>query len=70
LFNRRTPTLENRKVLVNLCSGNAVGGVCTYDSREALILRGATVHQPDAEPAPADGEILVDRINVDFIQLL
>lgn len=70
MFNRRTPTLENRKLLVNLCSGNAVAGVCTVDNRDALVLRGATVHQPDAEPAPADGEILIDRINVDFIQVL
>jgi len=61
----------NRTVLVNLRSGNAaIGGVCTYESRDALIVRGATVHSTDAEPAPADGELLIDRANVDFIQLL
>ena len=69
MFNRRR-TLADRQVLVNLCSGNAIGGVCVHDSEDALVLRGATIHEPDSEPAPADGEILIDRINVDFIQVL
>lgn len=71
MFNRRRPiTLLNRTVLVSLLSGNAISGVCTYEGREAIVLRGATVHEPTSDPAPADGEVLVDRINVDFIQLL
>jgi hypothetical protein len=37
---------------------------------QPVVLRGATIHEPDTEPAPADGEILIDRINVDFIQVL
>ena len=68
MFNRRT--LVNRSVLVNLVSGNAIRGVCVHETDRALVLRGATVHQIDAEPAAADGEILIDRINVDFVQLL
>lgn len=69
MFNR-APSPLNRTVLVNLRSGNAIGGVCVYQSREALVLRGATVHEPDAEPVAADGEVLIDRANVDFLQLL
>lgn len=69
LFSRR-PNALNRQVLVNLASGNAIAGVCTYNGPTSIVLRGATVHETDAEPAPADGEILIDRINVDFIQLL
>lgn len=57
-------------MLINLLSGNAISGVCVFESREALTVRGATIHEIDSEPAPADGEILIDRINVDFIQLL
>lgn len=60
----------NRTVLINLISGNAVGGICVYETDRVLAVRGATIHQPNAEPAAADGEILIDRINVDFIQLL
>ena len=70
MFNRRPPTLLNRTVLVSLISGNAVGGVLTYEGRDSLILRGVTVHEPGSDPAPADGEVRIDRINVDFIQVL
>lgn len=69
MFKKRSQ-LEQRKVLINLLSGNAISGVCVFESREALTVRGATIHEIDSEPAPADGEILIDRINVDFIQLL
>ncbi len=57
-------------MLVNLLSGTAIDGVCVHDVTEALTLRGATVYIPDSEPAPAEGEVLIDRINVDFIQVL
>lgn len=69
MFNRRF-TLAHRTVLVNLMSGNAISGVCVLQTAEALVLKGATVHEPGADPAPADGEVFIDRINVDFIQLL
>ncbi len=61
-----------RKVLVNLRSGNAIEGVCTYDSRDHMIVRGALVHEAGrAEgPVPADGEVRIDRANVDYTQLL
>ncbi len=67
MFNRR---LAHQKILVNLLSGNAIAGVCVHEERCALILKGATVHQPGVEPTPADGEVLIDRANVDFIQIL
>lgn len=69
MFNR-PPALLHRKVVINLLSGNAVSGVVSHESRDALVLRGAMVHEPGAEPAPADGEVLIDRSNVDFAQLL
>lgn len=68
MFSRRRMT--NRKVLVSLMSGNGISGVCTHDGRTTVVLRGAVVHQPDAEPAPADGELIIDRINIDYVQLL
>lgn len=62
---------EGRQVLVNLFSGNAIDGVCTFDGRQHMILRGAVVHTPgtDATP-PADGEVRIDQANVDYVQLL
>jgi hypothetical protein len=67
---RRLPTAVDRKVLVNLCTGNAIAGVCTYNGPDGLVLRGAIVHEPGSDPSPADGEVLIGAINVDFIQLL
>ena len=70
MFNKRAPHVVDRKVLVNLIGGNAISGVCTYNGPEGLVLRGAIVHEPGADPSPADGEVLIGSINVDFIQLL
>jgi hypothetical protein len=70
LFSKKPPSALNRNALVNLCSGNAIRGVVTYEGPTSLVVRGATVHTPDSEPIAADGEVLIDRINVDFIQLL
>lgn len=69
LFRKRTDLLQ-RKVLINLLSGNALSGVCTHEGRFTLVLRGVTVHEPGTDPVPADGEVLIDRANVDFVQLL
>ena len=70
MFKRRYSTV-GRKVVVNLFSGNAIEGVCTFEGREAMILRGALVHEVGVEGAmPADGEVRIDRANVDYVQLL
>lgn len=69
MLGRRHPGL-NRQVLVSLYSGNAVGGVLTKTPGPKLILQGCTVYEPGSEPAPADGEIVIDQANVDYIQIL
>lgn len=66
---RRHPGL-GRQVLVSLFSGNAVRGVLTKTPGPLLILQGCTVHEAGSEPASADGEIVIDQANVDYIQLL
>ncbi|SII86568.1 MULTISPECIES: hypothetical protein [Mycobacteroides] len=56
---------------MNLFSGNAIEGVCTLDGRAGMILRGALVHEPGVEHVmPADGEVRIDRANVDYVQML
>lgn len=65
---RRHPAV-GRRVLVNLFSGNAVEGVITHRVGDQFILRACIVHEPgtDATP-PADGEVVIDAANVDYIQ--
>lgn len=67
---RRHPAI-GRKVIVNLFSGNAIEGVMTHRVADQYIVRAAVLHQPgtDATP-PADGEIVIDAANVDFIQMI
>lgn len=71
MFSRRRHSAVGRRVLVNLFSGNAIDGVCTYDGRDHMILRGAVVHEVGVDAAPAaDGEVRIDAANVDYVQLL
>lgn len=66
---RRHPGL-NRKVLVSLFSGNAVSGVLVKTPGPLMILRGCMIHEPGSGPAAADGEIVIDSSNVDYVQIL
>ncbi len=66
---RRHPGL-NRKVLVSLYSGSAVSGVLTKAVGPVLILQGCTVHEPGVDAVPADGQIVIDTANVDYVQIV
>ncbi len=55
------------RVTVNLLSGTAITGVVISTSGPLIAMRDAVVHE-SAGSAPADGEIIVDKSNVDFIQ--
>lgn len=57
-------------MLVSLFSGNGVSGVLVATPGPLLILRGCMVHEPGAEAAPAEGEIVIDGANVDFVQIV
>lgn len=66
---KKNPAIRH-KVLINLLSGNGIEGVITQQVGHHYVLKGATVHEVGQQPAPADGEIVVDAANVDFIQIL
>lgn len=70
MFRRQHPGL-NRKVLVSLFSGNAVSGVLVATPGTFLVLKACEVFDEGASaPSPADGEIIVDTINVDYVQVV
>lgn len=58
----------NRRVLVNLTTGSAVEGVLWDERGPLLVLRDATLHEPGSDPAPLDGEVIVERDRVAFVQ--
>lgn len=62
--------LRARRVVVNLKTGRAVDGVLVRKSGDLLFLRNATALEPGSSPAPLDGEAVVARADIDFIQAL
>lgn len=62
--------VAHRRVVVNLWSGTAIAGVVTKTRSGYCVIRDATVIESGSKPAPADGEIIVDRNQIDYIQVL
>lgn len=61
--------LVRRNVVVNLRTGRAFAGILWAQRGPLLVLRNATMHEPGATPTPVDGEVVVERIEVEFIQV-
>lgn len=57
-----------RQVIVNLLSGHVIKGVPVSQAGPLLVLRGAEVLNDSNDFVPVDGEVIVDRNNIDFIQ--
>lgn len=62
--------LSSRRVVVNLKTGRALDGVLVRKSGDLLFLRNATALEPGSAPAGLDGEAVVARSEIDFIQAL
>lgn len=57
-----------RRVVVNLKTGSAIEGVLIKRSGPLLLLRDVVVHDVEGGSNPADGEFVIERPNVDYIQ--
>lgn len=62
--------LLRRRVVVNLVNGHAVQGVLFQQLGPLLVLKNATLLEPGAEPLSLDGDVVVERDRVLFIQAL
>jgi len=65
---RRWPVLE--RVIVNTRSGLVFRGVLAMRRRDYVVIRAAQMVKGTGEVVPVDGEVLVERTNLDFIQIL
>lgn len=66
-FSRR---VLRHRVIVNLVTGQAIDGVLLGQDGPLLIVANATLLEPDAEPARLDGQAVIERDKVAFIQSL
>ncbi|MFB7843624.1 hypothetical protein [Microbacterium sp. NPDC056052] len=57
-----------RRVVVNLDDGSSIEGVLFRDPGNLLVLKNAIYHEPGAEPVPLDGDTIIDRARVLFVQ--
>ena len=64
---RRWPIHEH--VLVNLDDGRAFDGVMVGRRGPLLMLRQAQLIEPGSQPIAVDGEVIVERSRVSFIQV-
>jgi hypothetical protein len=57
-----------RRVIVNLADGSAVAGILLRRHRTLLVLADATLLLPSVEPSRVDGELVIERARVLFVQ--
>lgn len=62
-------TMIRRRVVVALKSGRSVDGVLWAQRGPLLVLKNARVYDENDVPVPADGEIVIERSAVDFVQV-
>lgn len=63
-------TAVRRTVVVSLVDGRAIRGVLWSRRGGLLVLRGAQLLEPSAGPVDMDGEIVIERARVDFVQVV
>lgn len=59
-----------RRVVVNLVTGTAIAGVLLKRSGPLLVLADATVFPRDGVESKVDGEVVVERSQVEFVQAM
>lgn len=62
--------LWRRRVIVNLVDGSAFDGILYRQNGPLLVLRDATRLERGAEPLQLDGEAVIERDRVLYIQAL
>lgn len=57
-----------RRVVVNLIDGSSIEGVLYRDPGRLLVLKNAVYHEPGSAPVELDGDTVVERDRVLFVQ--
>jgi hypothetical protein len=62
-------TAVRKRVVVNL-AGQAFRGILWAKRGPLLVLRNAELLEAGRAPQPVDGEVIVERVKVEFTQVL
>lgn len=62
-------TVVRRRVVVNLLTDRAFTGILWARRGPLLVLRDVVMHEPGGASSPVDGEVVVERDQVEFIQI-
>lgn len=62
--------VKARRVVVNLRSGQAIEGLLVRQAGPLLFIAEARLHEGAENAVPIDGQAVVERQTVDFIQIL
>lgn len=62
--------VTRKRVLVSLRSGSAVEGVLWKRRGRVVVLKSAQLHEPGSAPASMDGDVVVDRDQVEYTQVV
>jgi small nuclear ribonucleoprotein (snRNP)-like protein len=62
-------TLNRKSVVVNLHSSRAFVGILWARRGPLIVLRNVVMHEPGAQASPVDGEIVIERSQIEFIQV-
>lgn len=65
---RLVRSLERRRIVVTLLDDTAFEGVLYDADRSTFVLRNAAALHPDGSRTPADGEVLVPRDRLAYLQ--
>lgn len=57
-------------LIVNLKNGRAFRGILWSENGDLLVLRNAVLFAAGEEPTDVDGDVIVERHDIDFIQRL
>lgn len=62
--------LVRRTVMVSLVDGRALRGVLWSRAGGLIVLKNAELIEPANPPVPMDGEVVIERGRIDFVQVL
>lgn len=66
-WSRRTAL--RRRVLVNLAGDKAMRGILWQRRGRLVVLRDVTLIEPGAQPVDLDGEVVLDRGRIEWVQV-